>query len=63
MPADEEEIAEIHIIPETEDQNRHWRNENCWCEPEEGDIDDYPEIAWALDDDEEFILLVHRVTH
>lgn len=64
MSEEPQEIAEIHIIPEHEDQSRHWRNRECWCEPYEGDPEDFMDIVAVMDEcDEEYVILVHNITH
>ena len=58
------DIHEFHIIPMFEDQSKHWRNENCWCEPKEGHPDEYPDIKMMMEaEDEDYIILVHSITH
>ncbi len=58
------DINEVHIVPLIEDQSNHWRNRECWCEPVEGDPDEYPEIKMAMEaEDEDYVILVHNITH
>ena len=56
----EDEIHEIHLIPETEDPDKHFRNGKCWCEPVKRETSEFHDLE---DLDEYHVIWEHKATH
>ena len=55
---------EIHIFPSFEDPEKHWKNPDCWCEPELKTSEEHYDFEKEIDDCFiEHEIYIHKAVH